>query len=344
VSRLSRCRSSLAAAFASALVIVFSLAVVFSLNAHADPASDALTAANASLQAGRADEAIQKLNDILKSNPNSAEANNLLCRVEMTLQQYEPAISYCEKAVAANGQNARYHLWLGRAYGERASRVAFTAAFSLAKKTHAEFETAVKLDPKDADALSDLGEFCVDAPGFLGGGLDKATAIADKLDAIDAARGHHLRAAIAEKNKDLTAAEEQFKAAIKSSAHPASDWMDLASFYRRHDRWDDMQAAIATGQAAAQKDKHSATAFESGASVLVRANRDPQLAIKLFESYIASPNKTEDAPAFDVLARLAKLRWRNGDHPGAERDKAAALALAHDYKPALESTKDDKSN
>jgi tetratricopeptide (TPR) repeat protein len=302
------------------------------------PAS--LQAANASLQAGRADEAITALNSALKTDPNSGPANNLLCRVQMTLQQYDKASEACEKAVAADGQNARYHLWLGRAYGEHASHAAFTAAFALAKKTRAEFETAVKLDPKDADALSDLGEFYLDAPGFLGGGADKAADIAAKLEVVDPARGHHLRAAIAEKAKDLPTAENELKAAIKASAHPASAWMDLAGFYRRHERWDEMESAIKFGQALAAKDKHSATAFEAGASNLVRANRDPQLAIKLFESYLASPDKTEDAPAFDVLARLAKLRKHNGDQPGAERDKAAALALAHDYKPAQEALKD----
>jgi tetratricopeptide (TPR) repeat protein len=324
----------------AALLCIIAATSALALQDRADSLPASLQPANASLQAGRADEAIAALNQALKTDPNSAPANNLLCRVQMTLQQYDKASDACEKAVTSDAQNARYHLWLGRAYGEHASHAAFTAAFALAKKTRAEFETAVKLDPKDADALSDLGEFYLDAPGFLGGGADKASDTAAKLETADPARAHHLRAAIAEKAKDLPAAETEFKAAIKASAHPASQWMDLASFYRRHDRWDEMESAIKTGQALAAKDKHSAAALESGASILVRANRDPQLAIKLFESYLASTGKTEEAPAFDVLARLAKLRKHNGDQPGAERDKAAALALAHDYKPALEALKD----
>jgi hypothetical protein len=36
------------------------------------------------------------------------------------------------------------------------------------------------------------------------------------------------------------------------------------------------------------------------------------------------------------LTRLAKLRMQVGDVAGAQRERAAALALAHDYKPALE--------
>jgi tetratricopeptide (TPR) repeat protein len=296
-------------------------------------ASTSLTGANADLQAGKADEAAALVNDALKTDPNDAEANNLLCRVEYSLQQFDQAANHCEKAVNLSPQNARYHLWLGRATGERASRASWTSAFSLAKRTRAEFETAVKLDPRDAEALSDLGDFYKEAPGVVGGGIDKAEGIAKQLDAVDPARAHNLRGEIAEKQKDLTTAESELKAST-TGPRAAVQWMQLASFYRRHERWDDMDAALKSGQAAAAHDKHAAVAFFNGASILTRANRQPDLAIRLYESYLASPDKTEEAPAFDALVRLAKLRSQTGDHAGAQREKTAALALAREYKPA----------
>jgi tetratricopeptide (TPR) repeat protein len=301
----------------------------------AEPAGKGVSAAAADLQAGRADAAIGKLNEALKSDPNSGEANNLLCRVELTLQRWNDAATHCEKAVAASPNNARYHLWLGRAIGERASRASFTSAFGLAKRTREEFETAQKLDPKDGEVLADLGEFYKDAPGVVGGGVDKAEAIARQLDAVDANRAHELRGLLAEKRKDLGEAEKEFKAATTGS-RAAFGWMELASFYRRHERWQEMETAVSTGAAAANRDKHSAVALFNGASVLARANRSPEQAIKLYEAYLASPDKTEEAPAFDALTRLAKVRNINCDQAGAQRDKASALALAHDYKPALE--------
>ena len=112
--------------------------------------------------------------------------------------------------------------------------------------------------------------------------------------------------------------------------------MQLASFYRRHERWSDMETAIKSGETAASKDKHATVALCNGASILARTNRQLDLAIKLYESYLASPDKTEEAPAFDVLVHLAKLRSQTGDQPGAQREKAAALALAREYKPALD--------
>jgi tetratricopeptide (TPR) repeat protein len=313
----------------TAVVVLFGA----SLMSPSASASASLTAAGADLQSGKADEAITLLNGALQVDPNDAEAGNLLCRVEYTLQQFDRAAGHCEKAVSLSPQNARYHLWLGRATGERASRASWTSAFSLAKRTRAEFETAAKLDPRDAEALADLGDFYKEAPGVVGGGLDKAEGVAKQLDAVDPSRAHNLRGEIADKQKDLTTAENELKASI-TGPRAAVQWMQLGSFYRRHERWSDMEAAVKSGEAAAAHDKHAAVALFNGASILGRTNRQLDLAIKLYESYIASPDRTEEAPAFDALVRLAKLRSQTGDQAGAQSAKAAALALAHEYKPA----------
>jgi tetratricopeptide (TPR) repeat protein len=297
--------------------------------------AQSLSAANADLQAGRADDAVAKLNEALKADPNSAEANNLLCRVEFTLQQFDSAASHCEKAATRDPQNSNYHMWLARTYGERASRANFMSAFSMAKKSREEFESAVKLDPRNAEAMADLGEFYKEAPGVVGGGMDKAEAIAKQLEAVDTLRGHVLRGQMAEKSKDFDAAEREYKAAA-AGPHASFGWISLAGFYRRHERWAEMESAVNSGATAAAKEKHASVALFNGATVLQRANRNLPLAAKLFESYLAASDKTEEAPAFDVLVRLAKVRQQMGDSAGAQRERTAALALAHTYKPAQE--------
>ena len=313
--------------FATVILVLVAMRPLF--------AATSLTEANADLQAGKADQAAELLNAALKADSNNAEANNLLCRVQYSVEQYNEAVDSCQKAVSASPNAAAYHHWLGRALGQKASKSSFLSAFALAKKTREEFEISVKLDPKNADALADLGEFYEEAPGQVGGGIDKAQQIATRLDAIDSARAHNLRGEIAVKQKDLITAENEFKAAI-NAPHPAVAWMELASFYRRQERWDDMAAAINSGAAAAAKDPKSAIALSNGAGVLIHAKREPQLAVKLLTSYLASPNKTEDAPAFVDLVRRARLLEKSGDSAGAARDQAAAAALARDYKPPQE--------
>lgn len=286
--------------------------------------------ANAALQAGEADRALALINAL----PPSAEAHNLRCRVQYALERWDPAASECQQAVNMDGQNSDYHLWLGRALGERADRASFMSAYSLGKRVRAEFEAAVKANPHNADALADLGEFYYSAPGIVGGGDDKAEDVARQLDQVDPARAHELRARIAEKHKDYGTAEREFKQALTVSAHPAFQWVTLAAFYGRRGRMAEMESAVESAVKAAQHDKHAGVALYNGASVLIKAGRNFELAAKMLEEYLASTAKTDEAPAFVAYTRLARLKAQLGDKAGAQRAKEAALQLAHDYRPA----------
>lgn len=294
-----------------------------------------LDAARSDLQAGHADDALKKLWDSVHQSPQSAEAYNLICRTYLSEEHWDEAVGACEKAVQLAPSQSEFHLWLGRAYGEKADRISFVGAYVLSKKVRAEFEAAVQADAKNAEALSDLGEFYSQAPSLVGGGADKAEGMARKLDAIDSARAHELRARIAEAQKDYEKAEAEFKAAVTASPKPANYWMTLGSFYRRRQRWDDMVSAIRNGIAA---DKEHDTALPNGAWVLIRANREPQLAIQMMESYLASSKKTEEAPAFVIHTDLGRLKKQLGDTAAAQREYAAAIALASDYKKAIDGT------
>jgi predicted Zn-dependent protease len=124
------------------------------------------------------------------------------------------------------------------------------------------------------------------------------------------------------------------KAAIGVDPHPAFPWMSLASFYRRRGRWTEMDSALESGLKAAQHDRRSGVALYNGSSVLIKTDRNNTLAVEMLEDYLASSSKTEEAPAFVAHTRLARLKAQLGDKQGARQERAAALALAHDYKAA----------
>ena len=312
------------------------LTAATAMAALAESGKDQLAQANAALQAGQADKALALLNQLAQPGAGPAEAHNLKCRVLYTLEQWDRAADECEQAVKLDAQNSDDHMWLGRALGEKASRASFLSAYALAKRTRAEFEEAARLNPRNAEALADLGEFYHDAPSVVGGGLDKAETVAAQLGKFDPARAHLLRGRIAEARKDYATAEQQFKQAIGASAQPAFEWMTLASFYRRRERWTEMESALRSGETAAQHDKKSGVALYNGAGVLRACHRDPDLAAKLLEQYLAGPRFTEEAPVFVAHTQLAVLKAQLGDPAAASRERAAALALAHDYKPAQE--------
>ncbi len=311
----------------------FSIAApLLSIALCAPAMGQSLSQVNSALQAGEADKALS----LLASLPKNAEWHNLNCRVQFTLEHWNTAYDQCQKAVEMDGQNSDYHMWLGRAAGEKASRASFLSAYSLGKRVGTEFEEAVKLQPHNAAALADLGEFCYSAPGIVGGGTDKAEKIADQLNGVDPARAHELRARIAEKDKDYATAESEFKKAIEVSKTPAFQWMNLAAYYRRRNQLTEMESAVDKGFHAAEHEKHSGVALANGASSLIRAGRNFALAAKLLETYLQGNSLTEEVPAFKAYTQLAKLKAALGDKAAAQQDKAAALALAHDYKPAQE--------
>jgi tetratricopeptide (TPR) repeat protein len=284
------------------------------------------------LNRGQADKALQMLASTLKADPSDAEALALRCRVYYAEELWDNAIGACERAVQIAPGNSSYHMWLARAYGNKAQQLSLMAAYKMAKLIRAEFEAAANLDPKNGEALSDLGQFYAEAPGIVGGGYAKAEAVARQLDGFAPTRALELRAQIAEQKKDYAAAEAALRGRIAVS-HSAAAWMDLASFYERRQRWDDMLSALKSGAAA---DHDHGPALVDGAAILMKAGREPQLATEWMQSYLGSNALSEDAPAFVVHARLGTLLKQRGDAQWAQKEFDAARALAKDYSGPAE--------
>lgn len=98
---------------------------------------------------------------------------------------YAAAIDGYERALGTAPGDAALHLRLGRAYGRAAERASWVRAVDLAGKARDSFEEAVRLAPDNTDALLTLMKFYASAPAILGGGMDKALAIAERLDELD---------------------------------------------------------------------------------------------------------------------------------------------------------------
>lgn len=278
------------------------------------------------LASGSIDEAIRTL-----SNQNDAVSLNLLSRAYYAIEQWDKAVNNGGKAVSLAPDNALYHQWLGREYGEKAASVNPLSAASLARKAKNEFEQAVKLDPANVQAHADLAEYYTDAPSIMGGGLDKARDQASQVAKYDQATSHWILALIAEKDKRYSDAESELQQAIKVAKNPAQYWMNLASFYRRHSRLDDMQKAIS--QALAQPNK-SAEVYYNAASELLQSGKDFPSAVQYLKQYLASNAMVEDAPAFRAHYLLGQVYEKMGNKSDALTEYKASLALASGFAPA----------
>jgi len=293
----------------------------------------ALDSAPALLAAGRVDDAISDLRNKINAAPNDAEAYHLLCRAYFSLGKWDQAISACEKSVALQPNNSRYHLWLGRTYGEKADASSFFSAAALAKKVRSEFERAVQLSPDSVDARTDLAEFYLEAPGIVGGGRDKAEAQAQTLAKLDPSKAHWVNGRIAEKEKDPAAAEKEYRAAIDASHGSALAWFNLALFYRHRQRWNEMENAI-NHMASAQMDRPEVL-MEAG-EVLIRSGRNFPAAIQLIRRYLSSKSTVEEAPAFKAHYLLGTVFEKQGDKQAAAQEYRTALSLASGFSRAQE--------
>lgn len=292
----------------------------FCVAASAAPLGEAL------LAEGRVDDAIISLRGEIKNSPNHAESYNLLCRAYLALENWDQGISACQTAVSLEAGNSQYHLWLGRIYGEKANHVGFLSAAGLARKVRDEFETAVRLDPSNLEARADLAEFYMEAPSVVGGGKEKAEAQARELATVDPREAALIRARLAEKNKDLLAAENHYRTAIEVSEGKPGVWMSLAQFYRRTGQLDKMQDAVQHA-VSAQNNKH---VLMPAAEVLIRTKRGIPQAIKLLRRYL-SGGTVEDAPAFKAHYLLGTLLEQEGDKWAAAGEYRASLSLAKNF-------------
>src|SRR6185437_15376175 len=283
------------------------------------------------LMEGRVQDAETALRGLIAANPADSYSHQLLCRVYYTEEMYDSAVHECEAAAASiragREEASDNQLWLGRASGMKAQRAGPIAGFKLARKVQASFARAAELNPNNVAALNDLGEYDVDAPFIVGGGLDKAQLLANRMMPRFPAAAHRLLARMADSDNDLPTAETEFKRAI-AAGNSAEAWIDLAQFYQAHKRTDDAVGAVRSAIAA---DRNHGPALVDAASILTAAHRTPDLAERCLRDYLASRAKSDAAPAFKAHLQLSRLLAARGNTDEAARELDAAAALAPEY-------------
>jgi tetratricopeptide (TPR) repeat protein len=305
---------------------VLLLASVLTVSARGDVAdldSEAL------LKAGRADEALRLLNKEVRVHPDNAAAYNQLCRVYFQLEMWDSALHMAEKSTSLEPSSSLFHQWVGRAAGRKAENSNPFTAFGLARRVKAEFERAVALDGNNFSARADLVEYYLEAPGFLGGDKNKARQQAEAVAPRDPALADYMFARVEEK-QGSGRAEQAYQKAIAGSSDPARYWVELAYFYRRAGRPQDMEAAIDHSLKAAG---HDGTPEYDAAFLLLRTGRNFPQAVQMLREYLDN-HTSEDGPAFRAHYLLGELLEKQGDRERATEEFRAALALASQFRPA----------
>jgi Flp pilus assembly protein TadD len=152
------------------------------------------------------------------------------------LSDYKRAIGFFESALAVSPTSSEYELWLGRAWGRRAESSTWWMAVVYASRARQCFEKAVALEPRNRDARNDLFDFYLNAPGFLGGGVDKAEAIAKSIANERPPEYEFEEAQLSDRRKDYAAAEAHLRRAMELAPGDAGRVVDLARYVARRGR------------------------------------------------------------------------------------------------------------
>jgi tetratricopeptide (TPR) repeat protein len=247
----------------------------------------------------------QSLQTLQAIPQKDAAVYELMGRDYYMLAEYKKATEVLEKAVAANPGNSEYALWLGRAYGRRAETSNPLSAPGQASKARQCFERAVQLDPSNLDALADLLDYYLEAPGFLGGGFDKAQATAAQIAGISQAEGYAAQAKLAEHHKQFSSAEEQLHRAIEAAPLQIGKLIELAKLLAKQGRFQESDQTVARAEKIAP---NSPRLLFATADLYIKSGRHLDVARTMLERYLACQLTPDDPPRSDAEKLLRKAR------------------------------------
>src|ERR1700675_1356730 len=302
--------------------------------------ASALALEDGALEAGRHayelsdyEKAVKVLQEAAARNPHNGEVLLLLAKSHFELRQFDAAVVNAEKAVAVAPGNSVYHEWLGRALGEKASKSSWFSALSLARKTQQEFETAVRLNPKNFSAVQALIEFDCAAPGIAGGGEDKALPKIEQLAAMDEAEGHYAAGNCRRQKKDYPAADAEFDKALVNAKSPDLIF-DIGDYALKRNQPQRLLAVVDAGQKVSPLDAR--TKFYRAAALILQKQK-PDEAESLLREYLnIAPRRTgypRPALAHDWLGRLFE---NQNNRDAAAREYATSLHADPKDKTAQE--------
>jgi tetratricopeptide (TPR) repeat protein len=306
--------------------------------APAQPAPDPEQQAQREYDAGRYSRAIDLLTSAIGQSPDSAPLHFLLGRSYYQLREFSRAVTHFERSVQLVPGRSEYHDWLGKAYGRKAEDSNFFSAFGWARKTHKEFETAVRLDPSNFEAQRDMIRFEMYAPGIVGGGDDKAQRHIAELEKLDPLQGQLARGEYLTAKKRLAEATALYDKILESPTDRIGVFFEVADFYQDHRNTEKMSRAVARAE---QIDSENRRLQYYRGILLIMEKKNPGEAESLLKSFLATVPANTNLPPSHSSAHewLGKLYESQGRFSEAASEYRAALSLDPDDKPAEEALK-----
>ncbi|GEM_PF-1093950 len=183
------------------------------------------------------------IDNIISKDDKNADAHYALAIVLSKLKKIDDAINENKRAIELDAKNADYHFVLSMLHAIEVNTASVFRMISIVKSIKAELILALEIDPNHKQAMITLTGFYTEAPSIVGGDIEKALELANKLLKLDEKQarkflvqiytsmnnkakaaeeienlikideysGRYLLAQELEKQEDLSKAEEQYK-------------------------------------------------------------------------------------------------------------------------------------
>ena len=251
----------------------------------------------------------------LSQNPKDLEATELLAKIDLEGKRNDDVIKMMQPLLAQNPNNAEYRIILADAYGQKATgeNAGTFERMRSGRSMKKEGDTALALDPKNADALYGMIQFHMQAPGIVGGDKKKAHEYADRLLAVDPVKGNFIQAQIAIQEKHEQQVEGFYQKALAANPKSYDALVQLGAFYAG-EKWRDFTKSDKYVHDALQIDPGRAGAYTVMAQTLVLREKWTDLDQLLGQAERACP---ED---FSYYFQAARVLLNTGkDNERAER-------------------------
>jgi tetratricopeptide (TPR) repeat protein len=287
-------------------------------------------------EAGKFREAKTVFEPAYRTNNRDAAAAFYLGRIAMEERHHDKAADYFEAATKLDPKNSTYFLWLGRAHGREAQSANVLRQPGLAKRTKAAWERAIELDPDNLDARSDLIQYFVQAPGFVGGSMEKALEQAEEIRKRNALRGYLELGALYEREKKLADAEKAYLGAAKEKSDRHVGEYRLGLFYQSTGAYD--KAFELFEKMVAANPSEFGALFQIGKTGAMSGQRLDR-AVSALEAYLQTTPGRNDPSLAAAHWRLGMVHEKRQDRQRAKTEYETALRLDPTFKQAAESLK-----
>lgn len=267
---------------------------------------------------------------------NPAQKNKsliYLSRIALDMGDTETAVEHIETALTLEPNTAEEIVLSGDIYCSQAQQSSMFSALGLAKKCIAQYDSAVKQFPGDANGLVAAMRFYLEAPGFAGGSSKKGKELLARLDKLSPEDANTYHVFLLEKEGKTDAAMALADKLSQQEFQSVQNQYELARFYRDKTLYVKAQPlfeSLLSWPATPHNKWYVNDSLLQLGEILLAQKQDIQRSIELMEQYKQKNSNPHDQHYFWSTWSLAQAYKANGND-----DKYAFLVKqiqAEDYK------------